>query len=105
MVHQINDSGKQPNDSFPERHPSDRDYFPLILRSDAPRNGVLVVHADEETQYALQLGERAWRICGSHQDRMWLDAELDREDGLELVDRVRLRKERGVLNKAPPLFK
>ena len=51
MVHRINDPSEKPNDSAPERHPGDRDYFPLIPRSEAPRDVVLVVHANEELRH------------------------------------------------------
>ena len=120
MVQRTNDPGEQPNDSSTERHTGDRDYFPLIPRSDALSGVVLIVQADEELRHfdppqqrsricfgwppsksvlgASQFGRRAVRRWGPNRGRMWLDAELDSEDGLELVDRVRFRKKRRVLD-------
>jgi hypothetical protein len=61
MVHQIDDPREQPNGSTPERHPGDRDYLPPIARAHAPRDQVLVVHADEELRHSGPRRDQLWR--------------------------------------------
>ena len=119
MVHHINDPGEQPNDSPLERHPGDRDYYLLVPRSDALSGVVLIVQADEELRHFnprhdlefVSGGRRLrarWRhssgdgLCDAGvpiEAGMWLNAELDSQNSLELVDRIRFGKKRGVLNK------
>ena len=52
-----------------------------------------------KSKVSSQFGRRAVRRWGPNRGRMWLNAELDSQNSLELVDRIRFGKKRGVLDK------